>query len=57
MLDFKITSWCGPRAGLYGINVTRDKMRNTTKANYYKVSLSNFYSQKHNATGVLIEYD
>lgn len=60
-LNFKITSWTGPlhstNGNLYPINVTAEKLCNAIKSNYYKVSLSNFWRQKLNATGLLIEYD
>lgn len=60
-LNFKITSWTGPHqstnGNLYPINVTAEKLCNAIKSNYYKVSLSNFWRQKLNATGLLIEYD
>ena len=61
MLNFKITSWTGPHqstnGNIYPINVTAEKLCNAIKSNYYKASLSNFWRQKLNATGLLIEYD
>lgn len=61
LLNFKITSWTGPRhsanGNLFPINVTAEKLCNALKSNYYKASLSNFWRQKLNAVGVLIEYE
>ena len=60
-LNFKITSWAGPHrcsnGNIYSINVTAEKLCNALKSNYYKASLSNFWRQKLNAVGVLIEYE